>query len=78
MPDLATRRLVHELHAQLGLPIYLLVDGDPAGLHIMCTYRYGSQVWALSNHKLAVTSARWLGVLPRDCTRLWGRRAVIQ
>lgn len=69
MPDLATRRLVYEIHAQLQIPVYILCDGDAAGLQIMCVYRHGSGVWATCNHTLAVPTARWLGVLPRDVQR---------
>ena len=38
-PDIATRILVNRLAEIEKLPTYILVDNDPYGFEIMCTYR---------------------------------------
>lgn len=43
-PDLATRQLVKMIWDKLKIPIFILVDADPHGFDIMCTYRFGSMV----------------------------------
>ncbi|KAL2610667.1 hypothetical protein R1flu_029240 [Riccia fluitans] len=42
-PDLATRVMLRRLHQAFpALPIFALVDWNPAGLAILCTYKFGS------------------------------------
>ncbi|KAF9641473.1 Spo11/DNA topoisomerase VI subunit A [Lasiodiplodia theobromae] len=50
-PDLSTRIFLHRLSAasttdNMTIPILALVDLDPDGLSIMCTYKYGSTALA--------------------------------
>jgi len=41
---------------------YALVDGDPDGMAIMSTYKYGSMAHTHENWKLNIPSLRWLGL----------------
>lgn len=43
-PDINTRLMLKKVFDSHKLPIYVLTDGDPHGIEIMLTYRYGSQV----------------------------------
>ncbi|XP_051169558.1 meiotic recombination protein W68 [Leptopilina boulardi] len=59
-PDIPTRILVNYLSEIENIPTFILVDNNPHGFEIMCTYRFGSK-----NHKQwAAPSARWLGIHP--------------
>ncbi|XP_033209484.1 meiotic recombination protein W68 [Belonocnema kinseyi] len=61
-PDIATRILVHRLSEIERLPTYILVDNDPYGFEILCTYRFGSK-----EHKpWASPSVRWIGIHPEE------------
>lgn len=43
-PDISTRLMVKRIWNEFKLPTYALVDADPYGIEIMCTYRFGSLV----------------------------------
>ncbi len=64
----ATRRLLRRLNNELGLPIYILTDGDPWGMHIAGVIISGS---ANAAHlgELTTPDAKWLGVWATDITR---------
>lgn len=73
VPDLSTRRLVHRLWAELGLPVFILVDADPFGIEIMCTYKFGSLalVWCGDDGPMSATpGAKWIGLHPTDFEHL--------
>ncbi|OJJ53966.1 hypothetical protein ASPSYDRAFT_94458 [Aspergillus sydowii CBS 593.65] len=67
-PDLGTRAFIHKimdiLPSRSGRPphCYALVDGDPDGMAIMSTYKYGSMAHTHENWKLNILSLRWLGL----------------
>ncbi|PYH69335.1 putative meiosis-specific topoisomerase Spo11 [Aspergillus vadensis CBS 113365] len=66
-PDLNTRAFVRKLfdHSrQLTKQpqFYALVDGDPDGMAIMATYKYGSVAFAHENRNLNVPGLHWLGL----------------
>ncbi|TLD25383.1 hypothetical protein PspLS_05403 [Pyricularia sp. CBS 133598] len=65
-PDLNTRNLVYCLRdACPRIPIYSLVDYDPDGIRILCTYKYGSS--SLEHERQsAVNSIRWIGIRLSD------------
>lgn len=70
-PDLSTRIFLHRLSAasttdNMTIPILALVDLDPDGLSIMCTYKYGSTALAHEGNSIKVPSIRWLGVRSVD------------
>ena len=66
IPDLNTRQLVHSLWRKLALPIFILVDADPFGIEIMCSYRFGSLSMVWTQEETAVPMARWIGIHPTD------------
>ncbi|RAK94266.1 meiotic recombination protein Spo11 [Aspergillus costaricaensis CBS 115574] len=70
-PDLNTRAFVRKLfdHSRqlTKLPqFYALFDGDPDGMAIMATYKYGSVAFAHENRNLNVPGLHWLGLKIAD------------
>lgn len=78
-PDLCTRSFVHllsETARRNGDPLsqpgvatprfYALVDGDPDGMAIMSTYKYGSMAHAHESARLNAPGLQWLGVRISD------------
>ncbi|GLA39277.1 hypothetical protein AnigIFM63309_006614 [Aspergillus niger] len=70
-PDLSTRAFVRKLfdhsHQLTKQPqFYALVDGDPDGMAIMATYKYGSVAFAHENRNLNVPGLHWLGLRLAD------------
>ena len=67
-PPRATRRLIRRLNVELGLPVYVFVDGDPWGMHIAQVILSGS---ARAGHipELATPDAQWAGVYASDIVR---------
>ncbi|KAK1272762.1 Meiotic recombination protein SPO11-2 [Acorus gramineus] len=65
-PDLATRFFLHRLSKTFpNLPIFALVDWNPAGLAILCTYKFGSIKMGLEAFKYAC-NVKWLGLRGAD------------
>ncbi|XP_074572139.1 meiotic recombination protein SPO11-2-like [Curcuma longa] len=65
-PDIATRFFVHRLNQTFPLlPILGLVDWNPAGLAILCTYKFGSVNMGLESYRYAC-NVRWLGLRADD------------
>jgi len=64
-PPRNCRILIRKLSQQFNLPVYILCDGDPWGLQIFLTIRYGSINLAHIKH-LTVPTAKWMGVTPQD------------
>ncbi|CAO1378646.1 unnamed protein product [Diamesa serratosioi] len=69
-PDINTRLLLKKMIMMLQIPIYILVDADPHGIEIMCTYKYGSLAMSHNSENLAVPSMVWLGILPSEIDSL--------
>ncbi|NPA85886.1 MAG: DNA topoisomerase IV subunit A [bacterium] len=65
-PSRATRRLLHRLHAELGLEVYVFTDGDPWGFYIYSVIKRGSMRMSYLSEQLAVPSARFVGMLTTD------------
>ncbi|KAJ5759843.1 Winged helix-turn-helix transcription repressor DNA-binding [Penicillium odoratum] len=71
-PDICTRAFVRRLLDFASLenkrppPIYALVDGDPDGIAIMSTYKYGSMGHVHENARLAVPGVKHLGLRVSD------------
>lgn len=71
-PDLSTRALLRRLHDAASvdngrsLPIYALVDGDPDGIAIMSTYKYGSRAHFCDNARFTVPALQYLGLRISD------------
>ncbi|PIA38744.1 hypothetical protein AQUCO_02700150v1 [Aquilegia coerulea] len=65
-PDIATRFLLHKISRNYpNLPILGLVDWNPAGLSILCTFKYGSIGMGLEAYKYAC-DVKWLGLRGDD------------
>lgn len=54
-----------------AIPIFALVDPDPWGIEIMCTYRFGSLSMSHQSELLAVPSIRWLGIYPSEIEKFY-------
>lgn len=66
-PDISTRLLVKRINDLLvDIPIYILVDADPYGIEIMCTYKFGSFTKIFNAEQYAVPKIRYLGLMPSD------------
>lgn len=65
-PDIATRFILHRLSQTFpNVPILALVDWNPAGLAIVCTYKYGSINMGLEAYRYAC-NVKWLGLRGDD------------
>ncbi|XP_078173148.1 sporulation 11-2 [Carex rostrata] len=65
-PDLASRFLLHRLSENFpSMPIFALVDWNPAGLAIICTYKFGSISMGLESYRYAC-NVKWLGLRGDD------------
>ncbi|KAL8138887.1 hypothetical protein V2J09_004888 [Rumex salicifolius] len=65
-PDIATRFLLHRLSKTFpSLPILALVDWNPAGLAILCTFKYGSIGMGLEAYRYAC-NVKWIGLRGND------------
>lgn len=70
-PDICTREFIRKLYDvsinNRTLPrVYALVDGDPHGVSIMSTYKYGSLAHQHENARLTIPHLRWLGLKISD------------
>lgn len=61
-----TRRLVHRLHAEKNLPVYVFTDGDPYGWYIYSVVKQGSMALAAHSHYMAVPDAKYIGMTLDD------------
>ncbi len=65
-PPRGVRRMVQRLHAELRLPVYVLVDNDPWGFYIYSVMKQGSINLAYESMRMAVPSARFVGLSSFD------------
>ena len=68
-PPRGVRRLLHRLNAELGLPIYCLLDCDPWGHYIYSVIKQGSINLAFESKRMAVPSAKYMGIRSMDHVR---------
>jgi DNA topoisomerase-6 subunit A len=61
----ATRHFIHRLNRELELPVYILTDGDPWGMHIAMVIISGSAN-AAHVRDLTTPDAKWSGVWASD------------
>ena len=67
MLDMATRYFLRHLTMQVNIPVLGLVDCDPFGVSILCTYTCGSENSAFDCDNLVTPGIKWLGcVRPSD------------
>jgi len=76
-PPRGVRRLLHRMHNELGLPVYVLVDNDPWGYYIYSVIKQGSINLAFESARMAIPEAKFIGMssfdaeafdLPREVT----------
>ena len=65
-PPRGVRRMVQRLHAELKLPVYVLVDNDPWGFYIYSVMKQGSINLAYESMRMAVPTARFVGLSSFD------------
>jgi DNA topoisomerase-6 subunit A len=58
--------MVQRLHGELKLPVYVLVDNDPWGFYIYSVMKQGSINLAYESMRMAVPSARFVGLSSFD------------
>jgi len=61
----ATRHFIHRLNKELQLPVFILTDGDPWGMHIAMVIISGSAN-AAHLRELTTPDAKWSGVWASD------------
>ena len=61
-----TRRLVHRLHTEEKLPVYVFTDGDPYGWDIYSVIKQGSMALAAHSEFLACPNAKYIGMTLED------------
>jgi DNA topoisomerase-6 subunit A len=66
MAPRGVRRLLSRMNAELKLPIYVLVDNDPWGFYIYSVVKQGSINLAYESVRMAVPSARFIGLSSFD------------
>jgi DNA topoisomerase-6 subunit A len=66
MPPRGVRRLIHRMHHELKLPVYVLTDNDPWGYYIYSVLKQGSINLAFESQRMAVPGARFIGMSSYD------------
>lgn len=61
-----TRRLIHRLHAEAKLPVYVFCDGDPFGWYIYSVIKQGSMALAAHSAFMSVPDAKYVGMTLDD------------
>lgn len=76
-PDIGTRFLLHRMSREFPhLPILALVDWNPAGLAILCTFKFGSITMGLEAYRYAC-NVKWLGLRKDDIEQLIPQESLI-
>ncbi len=61
-----TRRLIHRLHTEKKLPVYVFTDGDPYGWYIYSVIKQGSMALAAHSGFMACPNAKYIGMTLDD------------
>ncbi|KAK9469629.1 Spo11/DNA topoisomerase VI subunit A [Lipomyces arxii] len=71
-PDMTTRHFLACIAKTYPLlPILGVVDSDPHGVEIFCTYKFGSRALAHESIHLTIASMKWIGVNLLDYNEGW-------
>jgi DNA topoisomerase-6 subunit A len=65
-PPRGVRRLLHRLHSELKLPVYVLLDNDPWGYYIYSVIKQGSINLAYESTRMAIPAAKYIGLRSSD------------
>ncbi len=68
-PPRGVRRLMYRMHAELKLPVFVLVDNDPWGYYIYSVVKQGSINLAFESQRMAIPAARFIGMSSYDGDR---------
>lgn len=68
-PPRGVRRLLHRMHNELKLPVYVLTDNDPWGYYIYSVVKQGSINLAFESERMAIPKARFIGMSSFDVER---------
>ncbi len=68
-PPRGVRRLMHRMHNELKLPVYVLVDNDPWGYYIYSVVKQGSINLAFESQRMAIPAARFIGMSSYDAEK---------
>lgn len=68
-PPRGVRRMLNRLHDELKLPILCLLDNDPWGYYIYSVIKQGSINLAYESQRMAIPSAKFLGLRSIDYER---------
>ena len=68
-PPRGVRRLLYRLVRETKLPLYVLVDNDPWGYYIHSVVKQGSINLAFESARMAIPSARFIGLSSYDPAR---------
>ena len=68
-PPRGVRRLIHRMHTELKLPVFVLVDNDPWGYYIYSVLKQGSINLAFESKRMAIPAARFIGMSSFDAER---------
>jgi DNA topoisomerase-6 subunit A len=68
-PPRGVRRFLNRLNTELKLPIYCVLDNDPWGYYIYSVIKQGSINLAFESQRMAVPSAKFLGLRSLDFER---------
>jgi len=61
-----TRRLIHRIHEELDMPVYVFTDGDPYGWYIYSVIKQGSMALAAHSEFMSVPDAKYIGMTIED------------
>ncbi len=68
-PARGMRRLLRRMHEELKLPVFVLLDNDPWGYYIYSVIKHGSINLAYESRRMAIPSAKFIGVSSFDYDR---------
>lgn len=69
-PNVITRAFLHKLKDCLSVPVYALIDLDPKGIPIFCTYKFGSAKMPFDNVGLTIPDLKLIAYLGDDALDL--------
>ena len=69
VPPRGVRRLLYRMYQELRIPVYVLVDNDPWGFYIYSVVKQGSINLAYESIRMAVPSAKFIGLSSFDLER---------
>ena len=72
------RRLLQRMHDEAGLPVYVLTDNDVWGFYIYSVLKTGSISLAHASERLAVPSAKFLGLTCDDVEKYQLKKHLIK